>query len=105
MIVQQSVIPTTSISFVGIFLFFSSLFSILPNNLIFEKRLMCLAERCIIWKRRRWPVSNIEAIKSANKKDWDKWDKQIEADSKSGKLDFLIAEALEEKEKGTLKEL
>ncbi len=50
-------------------------------------------------------MSNIEAIKSANKKDWDKWDKQIEADSKSGKLDFLIAEALEEKEKGTLKEL
>ena len=50
-------------------------------------------------------MSNIEAIKSANKKDWEKWDKQIEADSKSGKLDFLIAEALEEKEKGTLKEL
>ena len=50
-------------------------------------------------------MSNIEAFKSANKKDWDKWDKQIEADSKSGKLDFLIAEALEEKEKGTLKEL
>ena len=50
-------------------------------------------------------MSNIEAIKSANKKDWDKWDRQIEADSKSGKLDFLIAEALEEKEKGTLKEL
>ena len=50
-------------------------------------------------------MSNIEAIKSVNKKDWDKWDKQIEADSKSGKLDFLIAEALEEKEKGTLKEL
>lgn len=50
-------------------------------------------------------MSNIEAIKSANKKDWDKWDKQVEADSKSGKLDFLIAEALEEKERGTLKEL
>ena len=38
-------------------------------------------------------------------KDWEKWDRQIEADSKSGKLDFLIAEALEEKTKGTLKEL
>lgn len=48
-------------------------------------------------------MSNIEVIKSANKKDWDKWDKQIEADSKSGKLDFLIAEA--KKEKGKLKEL
>ena len=50
-------------------------------------------------------MSNVEAIKSANKKDREKWDRQIEADSKSGKLDFLIAEALEEKEKGTLKEL
>lgn len=50
-------------------------------------------------------MSNIETIKSANKKDWDKWDKQIEADSKSGKLDFLIADAMKEKETGTLKEL
>ena len=49
-------------------------------------------------------MPNIETIKSANKKDWDKWDKQIEEDSKSGKLDFLIAEALKEKEKGTLVE-
>ena len=37
--------------------------------------------------------------------DWENWDRQIEADSKSGKLDFLIAEAFEAKEKGTLKEL
>ena len=66
-------------------------------------------------------MSNVEAIKSAiealpesdyielrqwfNEKDWEKWDKQIEADSKSGKLDFLIADARKEKEKGTLKEL
>jgi len=28
---------------------------------------------------------------------WEKWDKQIEADSNSGKLDFLIEEALNEK--------
>ena len=38
-------------------------------------------------------MSNIEAIKSANKKDWGKWDKQIETDSKLGNLDFLIAGA------------
>ncbi len=37
--------------------------------------------------------------------DWEKWDQEIEADSEAGKLDFLIAEALEEKEKGTLKDL
>jgi len=30
-----------------------------------------------------------------SEKDWDKWDKQIEADSESGKLDFLIKEARE----------
>ena len=37
--------------------------------------------------------------------DWEKWDREIEADSEAGKLDFLIAEALEEKERGTLKVL
>ena len=36
---------------------------------------------------------------------WDKWDRQIEEDSNAGKLDFLIAEAREAKEKGTLKNL
>jgi len=66
-------------------------------------------------------MSNVEEIKVAiealpeadyvqlrkwfSEKDWGRWDKQIQADSKSGKLDFLIAEAIEEKGKGTLKEL
>lgn len=40
-----------------------------------------------------------------NELDWDKWDRQIAEDSNTGKLDFLIAEAIEEKEKGTLKDL
>jgi hypothetical protein len=30
-------------------------------------------------------------------RDWQKWDRQIEADSEAGKLDFLIKEALDEK--------
>ena len=34
--------------------------------------------------------------------DRDRWDRQIETDSEQGKLDFLIAEAQETKEKGTL---
>ena len=38
-------------------------------------------------------------------RDWAKWDRQIEADSTSGKLDFLVREAQEAKAKGTLKEL
>jgi len=38
-------------------------------------------------------------------KDWDIWDKQIEEDSNSGKLDFLAKEALQEKNNGSLKVL
>ncbi len=38
-------------------------------------------------------------------RDWEQWDKEIEVDSQSGKLDFLIKEAMEEKSKGRLKEL
>ena len=40
-----------------------------------------------------------------SERDWGKWDRQIEADSESGKLDFLIEEALNEKAQGILKEL
>jgi hypothetical protein len=40
-----------------------------------------------------------------SERDWEKWDRQIEADSGSGKLDFLIKEALDEKSKGNPKEL
>ncbi|MBW2312510.1 MAG: hypothetical protein JRF35_15825 [Deltaproteobacteria bacterium] len=40
-----------------------------------------------------------------SERDWEKWDRQIEEDSGSGKLDFLIKEALDEKSKGNLKEL
>ena len=38
-------------------------------------------------------------------RDWAQWDRQIEADSESGKLDFLIREAQEEKAKGKLRDL
>ncbi|MDE0017760.1 hypothetical protein F4009_06860 [Candidatus Poribacteria bacterium] len=37
--------------------------------------------------------------------DKDEWDRQIEEDSNAGKLDFLITEALEAEERGTLKNL
>lgn len=37
--------------------------------------------------------------------DWKNWDRQIERDSEDGILDFLISEALNEKEKGRLKGL
>ena len=66
-------------------------------------------------------MSNVEAIKVAigslsetdyvalrqwfREKDWENWDRQIEADSKSGELDFLLAEAKKQKEQGMLEEL
>ena len=37
--------------------------------------------------------------------DWKKWDEQIEVDSQEGKLDFLVAQALEAKFQGTLQDL
>lgn len=40
-----------------------------------------------------------------SEREWEEWDKQIEADSESGKLDFLVKEALEEKTKGKLRNL
>ncbi len=40
-----------------------------------------------------------------SEKDWLKWDKQIEADTKSGKLDLLAKEAFEAKKQGKLKNL
>ena len=40
-----------------------------------------------------------------NELDWERWDKQIEADADEGALDFLVADALEAKEDGTLQEL
>ena len=40
-----------------------------------------------------------------NELDWEKWDRQIKTDSENGKLDFLITEASEAKEKGKLKDL
>jgi len=40
-----------------------------------------------------------------SERDWKKWDKQIEEDSDSGKLDFLIKEASDQKKYGKLKKL
>ncbi len=40
-----------------------------------------------------------------SERDWKKWDQEIERDSKSGKLDFLIDEAFDQKRHGKLKDL
>ena len=38
-------------------------------------------------------------------RDWAQWDKQIQADSESGKVDFLVKEAMNEKSQGKLRDL
>ncbi len=38
-------------------------------------------------------------------RDWEKWDREIEEDSKNGKLNFLIKQALDEKRQGVLEDL
>ncbi len=38
-------------------------------------------------------------------RDWDEWDRDIENDSRTGKLDFLIQEAAAAKRKGKLRDL
>jgi hypothetical protein len=46
-----------------------------------------------------------ELLRWLTEKDWEKWDQQIEEDSKSGKLDFLVKQAKEAKAKNKLREL
>ncbi len=63
-------------------------------------------------------MSTVEEIKSAisvlskedythlrewfSGEDWEQWDKEIERDSSSGKLDFLAEEVVSEKNRGRL---
>jgi len=53
-----------------------------------------LADEDFIWLR-RWFAE----------KDWERWDQQLEADSASGKLDFLVDEAMMAKQQESLQEL
>ena len=46
-----------------------------------------------------------ELVRWLSEKDWERWDKEIEADSDAGNLDFLVREALDAKGKRTLKDL
>ena len=46
-----------------------------------------------------------ELFRWLSEKEWESWDKEIEADSQAGRLDFLVREAQEEKAKGILKEM
>jgi len=46
-----------------------------------------------------------ELCRWLSERDWERWDKEVEADSQAGRLDFLVGEAREEKAKGNLKDL
>ena len=46
-----------------------------------------------------------ELVRWVSEKEWERWDKEIAADSEAGELDFLVREALDAKAKGTLKDL
>ena len=46
-----------------------------------------------------------ELFRWLSEKDWERSDKEIEADSQAGRLDFLAREAQQEKAKGSLKDL
>jgi len=46
-----------------------------------------------------------EIFRWLSEKEWERWDKEIEADSQAGRLDFLVRQAQEEKTKGNLKDL
>ena len=38
-----------------------------------------------------------EPFRWLSEKDWERWEKEIEADSQAGRLDFLVREAREQK--------
>jgi len=44
-------------------------------------------------------------VRWLSEKEWERWDKEIEADSETGKLDFLVREAIDAKARGSLKGL
>ena len=56
-------------------------------------------------------ILNLPKVEYAEIVEWlheleeEEWDRQIEADSEAGKLDALVAEALEAKARGALGEL
>jgi len=45
----------------------------------------------------------MQLVRWFSERDWKVWDREIEIDSKSGRLDFLIEEAFAEKKVGKLR--
>ena len=52
------------------------------------------------------PESDLETLsKWLSELDWDRWDAEIEQDSRDGQLEFLAAEARQARANGTLQDL
>jgi hypothetical protein len=47
----------------------------------------------------------VEIRKWVAERDWQIWDREVQADSKAGRLDFLIKEAFDEKNRERLRDL
>lgn len=47
----------------------------------------------------------IKLVKWFSERDWKAWDQELIKDSQSGKLDFLIEEAMNEKKNGQLTDI
>ena len=46
-----------------------------------------------------------ELFRWLSEKEWENWDEEMRADSQAGRLDSLVREAVDQKARGTLKEL
>ena len=47
----------------------------------------------------------IKLVKWFSERDWKAWDQELIKDSQSGKLDFLLEEAMDAKKNGQLKDI
>lgn len=47
----------------------------------------------------------VEIRQWISERDWQIWDRELEADSKAGRLDFLVKEAYDEKHQERLRDL
>jgi hypothetical protein len=90
------------------------------ETLLIKSTFTLIAAYAIMVKK-EVPMSKINAIRKAietlsedeyvelrqwfSERDWKKWDREIEKDSKAGKLDFLVREAFDQKRQGKLKDL
>ena len=70
-----------------------------PNEAVLEGNTMSKIDELKAEIERLPSQEFAELFRWLSEKDWERWDKEIEADSQAGRLDFLVREAREEKAK------